>query len=129
MEGLAEVGPGPQDLIDPLMLDVFSPIVVGDGASQLGRMPTQPSVERFTDLSAGVLGQLGQMNKSTGAFQAHPDGLFALSRDDGVGLPVSRLSALENIGWPKSNGNPARNMALTMFAAMTTPQTLAMSTR
>jgi len=125
MMWLTEEGPGSQVLVDPLMLHIFGPVVVGDRSTDPLRKAGQCPVEASPHGRSGSPGEALDLREPSLSFHDDLKCRQAASGDDGVGFPMSGLQSSGHDSRTTGDRNPLGDMGLGVLSTVAPLEALA----
>ena len=115
--GTGEVTSDPEFGCELLMLGILGPVVQRERLASLGRQFFKPSNDRLIGLICAFPRQPGDENQSALAFDQRVERGLALTGDQAVALPVTRVATIFNGFRSCLDRNPVGNLGLSDFSA------------
>lgn len=118
VEGFAEIGFGPQDLVHAYVFDVFFAVVVCDRSAHCFGIPREDARHRDRCVACCSSGDLGDLDIAGLAFDQHAEPCFSFACFNAIAFPVAILFALLDHLRALMDRNTLWNMAHSMRMAM-----------
>lgn len=115
---VTKIGSGSEKVIDLSVLNIFRPVIVRNASSSLDGNAPQGARQSTTGVLSRFPEHLGNDGESTFPFDSHIQRGSTVTRDHGIGLPVTKLLAVHNVLRTVINADPMRNMRTSVCMTM-----------